>query len=92
MLYEVITRTSLTLGAVPVAAGIIGDVLMPAVLALRDMTAERRHDLLVEGGNLAGGDTELDSAKMFTALQCLFGLERQYDALGVGSEDLRIGS
>ena len=49
---------------------------------------QRTYDLLLEGGDLVDGPTELDLLKLFTSKQVLFGMERRYDALGVGAKDL----
>lgn len=49
---------------------------------------QRTYDLLLEGGDLVDGATELDLQKLFTASQVLFGMEHRYDALGVGPKDL----
>ena len=48
----------------------------------------RNYDLLLEGGDLIDGSTELDLQKLFTGKQVLFEMERGYDALGVGGKDL----
>jgi hypothetical protein len=50
----------------------------------------KSHDLLLEGGDLVDTATELDTLKLFTATRVLFGMERAYDALGVGSKDLAL--
>src|SRR5580700_545738 len=55
-------RSALTLGAVAVAAGVVGDAFVRAVLATLDMTAERRgstgldrrHDLQLAEAHMAG--------------------------------------
>lgn len=47
-------------------------------------------DLLIEGGNLVGGTTQLDQEKAFTAIEVLFGMPTRYDALGIGHDDLRL--
>jgi len=51
-------RDSLALGTVPVAAGIVGDVGVGAVLAARDMAAEGRRAAALDGGH----DLELTQA------------------------------
>lgn len=51
---------------------------------------QRAYDLLVEGGDLVAGASELDLQKATTALTVLFGMQRPYDALGVGQNDLRL--
>ena len=51
---------------------------------------QRNYDLLLEGGDLVGGNTELDVLKLFTASTVLFQMERGYDALGVGLRDLAV--
>ncbi|MFN9706272.1 MAG: multiheme c-type cytochrome [Planctomycetota bacterium] len=48
------------------------------------------YDLLLEGGDLVDGDSALDALKLLTAAQALFAMQRRYDALGVGSRDLRL--
>ncbi len=48
---------------------------------------QRDYDLLLEGGNIVQGATELDMLKGFTALQVLM-MPPGYDALGVGPNDL----
>lgn len=50
----------------------------------------RAYDLLIEGGDLVESATELDLMKMFTATQVLFGMQRPYDVLGIGSHDLTL--
>ena len=50
---------------------------------------QRTYDLLIEGGDVAGGDTELDALKLFTALTVLVQMAN-YDALGVGATDLTV--
>ncbi len=49
---------------------------------------QRNYDLLLEGGNLVTGVTELDKQKLFTASQILFTMEHAYDAVSVGLQDL----
>lgn len=51
---------------------------------------QRTYDLLLEGGDLVDGTTELDLLKFFTTKQILFEMERPYDALGVGAKDLAL--
>ncbi|HEB52159.1 MAG TPA: hypothetical protein ENI87_02770, partial [bacterium] len=51
---------------------------------------QRTYDLLLEGGDLVAGATELDKLKLFTAAQVLFTMERSYDAVGVGPNDLAL--
>jgi hypothetical protein len=48
------------------------------------------YDLLIEGGDMAEGHTELDMQKVFTALQVLFGMQHPYDVLGIGKKDLEL--
>lgn len=48
----------------------------------------RGADLLLEGGDLVHGTTPLDHEKAITAVNVLFGMTTQYDALGVGPRDL----
>jgi hypothetical protein len=50
----------------------------------------RSYDVLLEGGNLVEGHTELDVLKLFTAAQVLNGMQHPYDALGVGPKDLQL--
>ena len=50
----------------------------------------RNYDLLLEGGDLAEGTSELDVQKLLTTNTVLFGMERQYDAVGVGKLDLQL--
>jgi hypothetical protein len=54
--------------------------------------AERRdaYDLLLEGGNLIAEHAELDRQKLETAVLVLFGMQRRYDALGLGPLDLGV--
>ncbi|MCA8976125.1 MAG: hypothetical protein KDC98_15495 [Planctomycetes bacterium] len=59
-------------------------------LARRWFQIGERHDLLIEGGNLVADSTPLAGAKTFAAMQCLFGMERQYDAMAVGPDDLQL--
>lgn len=54
---------------------------------LQHIGEQRNYDLLLEGGDLVDGATELDVQKFFTTTQVLFG-EHPYDALGVGPQDL----
>ncbi|MCU0867199.1 MAG: cytochrome c family protein [Planctomycetes bacterium] len=49
---------------------------------------QRNYDLLLEGGDLLEGTNELDLMKLMTAATVLFGMERPYDALGIGPSDL----
>ncbi|MBX3463129.1 MAG: hypothetical protein KF830_08155 [Planctomycetes bacterium] len=50
----------------------------------------RSYDLLLEGGNLVDGDTELDVLKFYTCVQVLTGMQHPYDVLGVGPKDLSL--
>jgi hypothetical protein len=50
----------------------------------------RGADLLIEGGDLAGGNTRLDLEKAMTAVEVLFGMPTRYDVLGVGPRDLAL--
>lgn len=50
----------------------------------------RSYDVLIEGGNLVDGTTELDLQKFYTAVQILTGMQFPYDALGVGPNDLAL--
>jgi hypothetical protein len=45
------TSQTLALGAMPVAAAIVGDAHVPAVVALLDMAAERRGAARLNGGH-----------------------------------------
>ena len=47
-------------------------------------------DLLLEGGDLVSGATELDFLKFYKIVEILFGSQRPYDALGVGAADLAL--
>lgn len=49
---------------------------------------QRNYDILLEGGDLVDGATELDVLKLYTATSILFQMEHQYDVLGVGQKDL----
>jgi hypothetical protein len=49
-----------------------------------------RHDLLIEGGNLVAGATEIDVMKMFTTVEILLAMKRPYDVVGVGVHDLEL--
>jgi hypothetical protein len=51
---------------------------------------QRNYDILVEGGDLVDGATELDVLKLYTAISILFQMEHPYDALGVGQKDLLV--
>ena len=51
---------------------------------------QRDYDLLLEGGDMVAGKTELDKLKLLTAAQVLFAMEHTYDALGVGLKDLAL--
>lgn len=50
----------------------------------------RNYDLLLEGGDLVEGASELDVQKLLTTNTVLFGMQRQYDAVGVGKLDLQL--
>lgn len=50
----------------------------------------RSYDVLLEGGDLVDGNSELDVLKFFTAVQVLTGMQHPYDALGVGPKDLQL--
>jgi len=50
----------------------------------------RNYDLLLEGGDVVGGATELDTLKLWTSATVLFDM-LHYDALGVGLKDLSLG-
>ncbi|MEY4672500.1 MAG: hypothetical protein RL148_284 [Planctomycetota bacterium] len=47
-------------------------------------------DLLLEGGDLVSGSTELDFLKFYKIVEILFSSQRPYDALGVGAADLAL--
>lgn len=51
---------------------------------------QRNYDLLLEGGDLVAGTSELDMQKLFTASQILFTMKQSYDAIGVGLHDLAL--
>lgn len=51
---------------------------------------QRGYDVMIEGGDLVAEASELDLQKAITAMTVLFGMQRPYDALGVGSKDLRL--
>jgi hypothetical protein len=57
---------------------------------LQHIGERRTYDVLVEGGNLVDGDSELDVQKIFTAIQVLTAMQHPYDALGVGPKDLAL--
>ncbi len=50
----------------------------------------RNYDLLIEGGDLVEGDTELDLEKLFTSVTILTGMQHAYDAVGIGPRDLAL--
>ena len=70
-------RQPLALGAVPIAARVVGDAGRPAVLAALDMAAERRGAARLHGGH----DTALGLRQM-TALG-------RAESLSVAAEDVR---
>jgi len=47
------------------------------------------YDLLIEGGNLVAGATELDFQKAYTALDIL-AIQSRYDVFGIGPHDLQL--
>lgn len=53
---------------------------------------DRNFDLLIEGGNLATGNTILDEFKIMTFLQVLGNKATSYHALGIGPKDLELGA
>lgn len=57
---------------------------------MQHLAEQRGYDLLIEGGDLIDGDTELDVQKAQTALTVLFGMQTRYDVLGVGRRDLQL--
>lgn len=57
---------------------------------MQHLAEKRGYDLLIEGGDMVDGDTELDLQKAQTALTVLFGMQQTYDVLGVGKRDLRL--
>ncbi len=61
-------------------------------LARRSFTnqQDRAYDLLIEGGNLGVGGSELDLFKLMTILQVLSSKESPYQALGIGPRDLEL--
>ncbi len=48
------------------------------------------YDLLIEGGDLVTGITELDFQKFYKSVEILFGMRRPYHVLGVGPRDLEL--
>lgn len=50
--------------------------------------SDKDYDLLIEGGNLAAGGSELDLQKTFTALTTLDFDDTRYAAIGIGPLDL----
>lgn len=48
------------------------------------------YDILIEGGNLVAGGSELDFQKFYTTLEILFSTEPKYHVLGVGPKDLEL--
>jgi hypothetical protein len=51
---------------------------------------QRDYDLLIEGGDLVAGASELDKLKLLVASQVLFAMEHTYDVLGVSTNDLKL--
>ena len=54
---------------------------------------DQRYDVRIEGGNMAAGATELDSLKLFTAMQALYVMPDEhahYEVQGVGPIDLTV--
>ncbi|MBM4060344.1 MAG: hypothetical protein FJ265_04490 [Planctomycetes bacterium] len=70
--------------------GCAGGQLGGLARRLQHLGEQRSHDLLVEGGDLVAGATELDLRKAYTALAVLFDMQHPYDALGVGRNDLAL--
>lgn len=70
-------RQPLTLGTMAVAAGVVGDACAVAIIALLDVTAERRRPARRDGAH----DASLDAAEMPGA-----GLPKRF---AVASEDVR---
>ncbi len=66
------------------ASGQLGGLARRAFTLKSDL----RYDLLLEGGNLAGGTTPLDALKVFTALEAIGAVEPRYHAIGIGPRDL----
>jgi hypothetical protein len=56
---------------------------------VQHIAEQRNYDLLLEGGDLMATATPLDTEKLLTVTQVLFG-EHRYDALGVGPLDLNL--
>lgn len=56
----------------------------------QSLGGRKTYDLLIEGGDMVEGATELDMQKVFTALQVLFGMQHPYDVLGIGQKDLEL--
>jgi hypothetical protein len=54
------------------------------------LQGNRDFDILLEGGDMVSGGTELDVLKFLTALQVLDLRAHRYDALGVGPVDLKL--
>ncbi|MCA8974093.1 MAG: hypothetical protein KDC98_05190 [Planctomycetes bacterium] len=57
---------------------------------MQHIAEQRNYDVMLEGGDLVGGTTELDLLKASTALLVLFQMQHAYDALGIGRNDLSL--
>lgn len=57
---------------------------------LQHIGEDRGYDVLIEGGNLVTGQTELDLLKASTAMMVLFQMQHPYDVLGVALNDLQL--
>ena len=51
----------------------------------QSLGGRKTYYLLIEGGDMVEGATELDMQKVFTALQVLFGMQHPYDVLGIAT-------
>ena len=70
--------------------GCAGGQLGGLARRMQHIGEQRNYDILLEGGDLVDGATDLDVLKLYTATSILFQMEHPYDALGVGQKDLLV--
>jgi hypothetical protein len=70
--------------------GCAGGQLGGLARRMQHIGEQRNYDILIEGGDLVDGATELDVLKLYTATSILFQMQHPYDVLGVGQKDLLV--